>query len=240
MTTLESRSLSARLWAGLALLLASGSAQAQFSTNNIRSDGTWRATSPAPAAGWNTNISFNDSDAAGWEDAFKSPQGDKIWFRSNLSAQAPNQAWFRHLFFLSDNTPFSAQGTFLFDDDGEAYLNGTLVVNDTGGGATTTKLQLDPALFHPGTNLVAVHGIDTHTPYNNIAVNMTIVSVARPARLTLNFSGNRVAVSWTPAGGHLELSSALGPNAHWQNITTNNPVTMPLLSGTRFFRVVNP
>ena len=154
-----------------ALLILPGRAIA--SITNIVSDATWRATSPAPPAGWNTSIGFDDSDAAGWEYAFKSPNGAKIWIRSNLSSEAPNMAWFRKVFVLPAK-PSSASGTFIFDDDGEVYINGTLVLVDPGGGATTFNLLLDTNLFVAGENLIAVHGIDTHTPYNNISVEMSL------------------------------------------------------------------
>jgi len=164
-----------KLLAGLALLSAllilPGSVAA--SITNIVSDGNWRVTSPAPPAGWNTSIGFNDSDAAGWEYAFKSPSGNNIWMRSNLSSDSPGQVWFRKVFVLPAQ-PASASGTFNFDDDGQVYLNGTLIVNDTGGGATTFNLQLATNLFVVGTNLIAVHGINTIAPYNNIGVDMAL------------------------------------------------------------------
>src|SRR5205823_14953103 len=76
------------VYVSLSLLLIAKSAHAQFLTNNLRSDATWRAVNPAPAVGWNTDIVFDDSDAAGWQFAFKSPSRDNIWFGSNLSADA--------------------------------------------------------------------------------------------------------------------------------------------------------
>src|SRR6266446_2130446 len=147
------------------------SASAMASITNIVSDGNWRVRSPAPPAGWNTSISFNDSDAAGWEYAFSS--GNNIWKNSNQSSSSPGQVWFRHVFVLPAQ-PTSGSGTFYFDDDGQVYLNGTLIVNDTGGGATTFNLQLATNLFVVGENLIAVHGINTIAPFNSIAVDMTL------------------------------------------------------------------
>jgi hypothetical protein len=159
--------------AALVLAVSFLPSRAMAAIINVDSDGTWRATSPAPAAGWNTSGTFDDSDAAGWEYAFKSPQGAKIWIRSNQSSEAPNQAWFRKVFTLPAK-PISASAVFIFDDDGEAYLNGTLVLTDPGGGATTFNVQLDTNLFVAGENLMAVHGIDTHAPFNNISVEMIL------------------------------------------------------------------
>jgi hypothetical protein len=152
--------------------------------------------------GWNSDVGFNDSDAAGWESSFKSPAGNNIWFRSNLSSEAPDQAWFRHVFFLTGNV-LSAEGLFNFDDDGEAYINGVLVVIDTAN-STTETLQLDPGLFRAGANLVALHGIDTRTPFNNVAVNMTVVTVPEPSATLLIISSGlllgrrRIGRCWKP------------------------------------------
>src|SRR3954463_5894823 len=121
--------------AGIALLTALSAVAA----TNIVSDGNWRCTNPAPPAGWNTSLAFDDSDAAGWEYAFKAPSGNNIWMRSNQSASSPGQVWFRYVFNLAAE-PTAASGTFNFDDDGQVYLNGVLIVNDTGGGATTFNL----------------------------------------------------------------------------------------------------
>lgn len=151
------------------LLAACGAAEAQ-TTPTVKTDATWRTTSTLPPAGWSTSLTFDDS-AAGWQGAFKSPAGDNIWYGSNQSSQSPDQAWFRHTFTL-DRVPTQASGTFFFDDNGEAYINGQLVLNDTGGGATTTSLTLDPRLFVAGDNLVALHGIDTAGPFSNVSVNL--------------------------------------------------------------------
>jgi hypothetical protein len=155
-------------------------ATARAATLIVRSDASWRATSVLPASGWNSDSSFNDSDSAAWEFAFKSPSGNNIWIDSNLSTEAPDQAWFRRVFFLT-GTVLSAQGLFFFDDDGEAYINGTIVVVNTPTSPNSETIALDPGLFRVGANVVAVHGIDTHTPFNNIAVNMTVTDVPEPA-----------------------------------------------------------
>jgi hypothetical protein len=150
---------------------------------NVHSDATWRTFDTLPPSGWNTDLAFDDSDAAGWQNAFKSPSGDNIWFGSNLSSQGPNQAWFRHIFTLNDVVS-DAAGNFFFDDNGELYINGHLIINDTGGGSTSfPDVQVDPSFFDVGQNLIAVHGIDTHAPFNNIGVNMTVNTLPEPSNL---------------------------------------------------------
>src|SRR5258707_57955 len=148
-------------------------ALSSVAVTNIVSDGNWRVTSPAPPPGWNTSLLFDDSDAAGGEYALKTPSGNIPGMRSNQSASSPGQVWFRYKFNLAA-LPNSASGSFYFDDDGQAYLNGTLIVNDTGGGATTVTLPLANSLFVVGDNLIAVHGINTIAPFNTIEVTMTL------------------------------------------------------------------
>jgi hypothetical protein len=151
----------------------------------VKTDATWKATSPAPPAGWNTDVAYDDSL---WQDAFKSPAGDNIWLTSNHSGLAPNQVWFRHVFTL-DQPVVSAVGDFYFDDNGQNYLNGHLIINDTGGGATSFPgIVIDPSFFVVGENLFAIHGIDTEGPFNNVAANIQITYVPEPASTAL-FSG---------------------------------------------------
>src|SRR5436190_2099273 len=80
-------------------------------------------------------------------------KNNHIWYGRLKSADAPNQAWFRHLFLLTDPVT-SASGLFHFDDNGQAYINAQLIVDDTGGGASNFDLTLDPGLFVVGENLV--------------------------------------------------------------------------------------
>jgi len=152
----------------------------------VKTDATWKATSPAPPAGWNTSVSFDDS---AWQNAFKSPTGDHIWLTSNQSGQAPNQVWFRHVFVL-DQTVASAVGDFYFDDNGENYLNGHLIINDPGGGATNfPNTTIDPTFFTLGENLFAIHGIDTIAPFNNVSANIRITYVPEPGTIALLLFG---------------------------------------------------
>ena len=152
----------------------------------VKTDATWKATNPAPPAGWNTDVNFNDS---GWANAFKSPSGDNIWLTSNMSGQAPNQVWFRKVFTL-DGPVSSAVGDFFFDDNGENYLNGHQIINDTGGGATSfNNVVIDPSFFVVGQNLFAIHGIDTVSPFNNVAANIQITVTPEPASVGVLSAG---------------------------------------------------
>ena len=60
----------------------------------------------------------------------------------------------------------------------------------------------------------------------------TILTVGRTA------TGN-ITVSWTPAGGTLLSSPALGAAADWTTVGTANPATIPITGKAQYFRVVN-
>ncbi|HVT87592.1 MAG TPA: hypothetical protein VHD56_01960 [Tepidisphaeraceae bacterium] len=157
------------------------------SVTQVVTDSSWRAIGSAPPSGWNTELSFDDSNAAGWESAFKSPSENNIWITSNMSSQAPNQAWFRHVFTL-DGAVTDASADFFFDDNGEGYINGHLVITDSARGAIHTIVPIDPSFFVIGDNLIAMHGIDTHAPFNNIALSMTITTPEPASTFVFSFT----------------------------------------------------
>ena len=109
-----------------------------------------------------------------------------------------------------------------------------------------------PAAVYVGICTTA-HGNNTGflnpDPYWDTAVyadyNSSYVAIPPAARLSYSVSGTggskSIQISWTPAGGHLESSTALGGNADWQPVTpASNPVTLPITGTARFFRAVNP
>lgn len=172
------------IWRALGLsigltLLAAGAARAESIT--VVSDATWRTSAGVVAVtpDWISNLNYDDSDQAGWQFAFKSPSGHNIWNTSNLSSQSPSHARFRYIFDLPANVA-SASGIFGFDDDGDVWINGTHILNDPGGGASTFDLTLDPSLFHAGQNLIAVDGFDKIAPFSNISVEMTLTLAPEP------------------------------------------------------------
>ena len=80
--------------------------------------------------------------------------------------------------------------------------------------------------------------------YYNTAVydgyNSSFVASLPPATLLSSRSGTNIVISWSPAGGHLEGSAALGAAASWQNLGSANPATIPMGSSNQFYRVVSP
>jgi len=166
----------------LSSALVSASSAAPAADVTVVTDATWKVTNPAPPSGWNTDVNFDDST---WVNAFKNPSGDNIWMTSNMSSQAPNQVWFRHVFTLSGAVA-SAIGDFYFDDNGQDYLNGHLLIDDTGGGATHFDgVTIDPSWFVVGQNLFAIHGVDTIAPFAAVAANVQVTLVPEPPAIML-------------------------------------------------------
>jgi hypothetical protein len=148
----------------------------------VVSDSTWKVTSPAPAAGWNTDVVFDES---AWVNAVDNPTNHNMWMTSLQSASGPNQVWARKVFHLGAPVA-SAVGHFGFDDNGQLYLNGHLLIDDTGGGATVfDNFAIDPSFFIVGDNLIAMHGIDTIAPFNSLNANLPITLVPEPGYASL-------------------------------------------------------
>jgi hypothetical protein len=70
--------------------------------------------------------------------------------------------------------------------------------------------------------------------------NSSYVYVA-PTTVTLNkpiVAGSNVTITWTPGNlGTLMASPVLGPNAAWVSVGTGGSVTLPMTTGSRFFKV---
>jgi len=54
---------------------------------------------------------------------------------------------------------------------------------------------------------------------------------------TISRSGNSVSIQWSPSGGTLETTPALGPTAKWTVVGTANPATITIGSGIAFYRI---
>lgn len=147
----------------LAFALALGAASpANAVTLTINSDTSWLATNALPAATWNTDPAFN---TAGWVNATVSIVTPEpcffaaycIWYDGQTSAT--QFVWLRKTFTISE--PFTT--AFLdggIDDDGDIYVNGTLVVsNHDGLAGGFGPINVAPYLVQ-GVNLIAVAAAD--------------------------------------------------------------------------------
>ncbi len=102
-----------------------------------------------------------------------------------------------------------------------------------------------PATVYVGISSTAhnndVAGATEFLYYNQCAYadyNSTYIPVAGAATLTATTSGGNLVISWTPAAGRLQSTTALGGT--WTDEGTANPATIPMTGPAKFFRVVNP
>jgi hypothetical protein len=165
---------------------------ANAATITFRTDATWLATDLEPAAGWNTDPFFN---TAGWTDAVvhcSDPvYGDCIWYDGQFSATA--SVWLRGRFTIS--SPITS--AFLIggiDDDGDIYVNGTLVYSDNNGFAQAFGPIDVTAYLVQGVNFIAVSATDNvpvfgqnHTYLSSLEVQTA--EVPEPSSLLLLGSG---------------------------------------------------
>lgn len=63
--------------------------------------------------------------------------------------------------------------------------------------------------------------------------------VTTPATLSISNQGPVLTISWTPAGGTLQSSPAVGAAAVWTDVGTANPTVTTLANGPVFYRVKN-
>lgn len=154
-------------------------------------DSSWKVTASAPGASdWNSNAAFDDS---GWAPAtelatWSSYAAKVIWSAGGQFSTSETQIWARDIFNLSA-LPLSALLNSGFDDDGDIYVNGTLVVSDHNGFANNSFADITSNLVI-GDNLIAFTAIDNYQVwgYNHgaaVHVDATFAQVPEPMSLAL-------------------------------------------------------
>jgi hypothetical protein len=159
----------------------------------LETDDTWRAIGPlgdlsgsginsvgepweGNNIGWNSQLSFDDSSAAGWNDAvfvFSNPrQGPAIW-SDGTGRDGQSPAYFRKRFEVG-GVPTSALLDLFVDDDAQIYINGSLVVNDSDGGATSLSDLVVASALVPGSNLIALKAHDSFGLLENLRVSLAV------------------------------------------------------------------
>lgn len=131
----------------------------------IESDATWKVTKLA-TLGW-TDTVYND---ATWLLTKAPTRGtcdyypDPIFFALPMWAQLPKAketAYFRKVFTVEDRIQ-KATLKVGFDDDGDVYINGTLVLTDNSGLTEKTPLVADVTSFlKQGTNNISLRVTDS-------------------------------------------------------------------------------
>ncbi len=171
---------------GLLGMAASSSAAVLTAT-----DSSWKVTASTPGAGnWNSNLAFDDS---GWQSATElanwtfSP-AKVIWSSGGQFSTTETRIWARSTFNLL-TLPLSAILNNGFDDDGDIYINGFLVVSDHNGFASNSTADITSYLVL-GDNLVAFTATDNYPVwgYNHgaaVQVDARFAEVPEPMSLAL-------------------------------------------------------
>lgn len=156
----------------------------------LQTNNTWKATSVAPASGWE-QLGFND---AGWASAKEVhtvtfsgagyPPGGipAIGISANSSAVAHVgvSTWVRKTFDLS-GVAVAAKLSFFFDDDGELYLNGTPIFVDSNNRADNPLVNLDVSNYLVvGTNVLAARAFNGTQGHNLYAAGFLDVERIDP------------------------------------------------------------
>ncbi|MFZ3083537.1 PEP-CTERM sorting domain-containing protein [Rhodoferax ferrireducens] len=184
--SMKAMGCAAALFLGLLGVAASSSATVLTAT-----DASWKVTAGDPgASGWNSNAAFNDS---GWASATElSPWpgyvAKVIWSAGGQFSTIETQIWARGIFNLGA-LPLSAVLNNGFDDDGDIYVNGNLVVSDHNGSAGNSFADITSHMVI-GDNLIAFTAIDNYPQwgYNHgaaVQVDATFAQVPEPMSLAL-------------------------------------------------------
>ncbi len=165
------------LWIGLFFLSQVSASDERRQTRTFHTDTSWDITATQPRAGWLSDPLYNVFDGTWVTPWFGG--GYAIWHTTNNSRQSPERVWFRRVFTLD---AFEAdlerlQAGVYFDDNGRIYINGHLIVNDQGGGASGFDLELDPSLLKEGENVIA--GFAWNTIHNNNAAIVNLTATKR-------------------------------------------------------------
>ncbi len=185
------RSAARTLYAA-ALLAALCAPAAADTTVLTGTSAAWRVTTVAPAAGWNASASFDDSL---WQSAtvlyevsaylgagYAGTQA--IWSQGGQFSTTETLLWGRTVFDLAA-LPQSATLEYGIDDDGDIFVNGTLVVSDHNGIANGGTADIGAYLV-AGANVIAFSATDNFPSwgYNHAAwmqVEGTVAAVPEPS-----------------------------------------------------------
>ncbi|MDP2027718.1 PEP-CTERM sorting domain-containing protein [Sulfuriferula sp.] len=155
-------------------------------------DSSWKITASAPSAvDWKSNAAFDDS---AWQSATELASwpgyaAKVIWSSGGQYSQTETQVWARSIFNLS-TLPLSAVLNGGFDDDGDLFINGILVVSNHNGYADSfLNIDVTPYLA-TGNNLIAFTATDNYLVwgYNHgaaVQVDATFAQVPEPATFAL-------------------------------------------------------
>lgn len=130
-------------------------------TNGDWTTGDWNSSLTFDDSGWNSATELYDLNALGYPQ-YSPAKG--IWDGPQYDTAYNTQMWARFVFNLS-SLPLSALLTNGFDDDGDIYINGTLVVSDHNGYANNSTADITSYLVL-GDNLIAYTVADNYAYWN--------------------------------------------------------------------------
>jgi len=118
---------------------------------------TWNYTTVKPATNW-TKLEFDDSN---WKKGAAKFGGDNM--KQVNTPWSSSDIWMRKEVVVSDDITEPVI-KIAHDDDYEIYINGQLLVSETGSSESYKYIKLDKEkgkLFTKGKNLIAVHCVNT-------------------------------------------------------------------------------
>lgn len=186
-----------------------------ISTSASPADG-WRAIAPvgnlqgqpitavglaweAAHVGWNTTLTFDDSDAAGWHTPvyrdvirYGATTTNSIW-ADDPQGGGDTPAYFRLIFTLESDpvlaeiggTFFDTDASSVIDDDAQVYLNGTLIYDDQDLLPTHFPVTDVTGLLHAGENLIAVKAQDSAGGDEHFSLTLRITPIPEPSTALL-------------------------------------------------------
>jgi hypothetical protein len=128
-------------------------------------------------------------------------------------------------------------------DDGVLWItNGVTTWPDS----TDTANTLMPDKLYVGIDYSPENGNITDTTLQGVWMAKfrdygdTAAAAVKPSTIAaVTVSGNNITIHWSPVGGTLESTPALGPTAKWTPVGTANPATIAIGAGNTYYRVKN-
>ncbi len=161
--------------------------------------------------------------SAGWATASQpAPAYPNAWVRLKRTGNVFNS------YYSTNGVSWKLLGT---QDATQAGDSNALPASLYVGIAVTA--HIDPATYYDPTTYPKYMNTSAFDGYNS-----NYIQPAPGPTLTATLSGANIVISWTPSGGTLQSTPALGGT--WTAVGTANPATVPMSGNAMFFRVSSP
>ncbi len=180
--------------------------------------------------------------------------------------------YFRRSFVIDDPASFLSVNLGLLRDDGAVvYVNeaevfrsnmpsgaitaSTRASTSVSGTAESTfyETNLDPVIFHPGTNVIAVEVHQNSPDSSDLSFDLQMTGLRplptlAPPTLSAEVVEGVLRIHWPAVGSYaLEVSTSLDDGSSWEPVEIQpetldgeNFVALPIDQQSRFFRLINP